>query len=186
MASALQRIGGRHGCEGGVVGGSDAGVHRCCRRMVRQLEVHGGRRGLAVDLDLQGVQGGLVGLTGQAQGQTGVDRGAAGSVGRDEALCCGEVRGQSVGGAAALVPMSAVFCVVVSSGVYWVRTRLSCPAEMPWSSMTGGSVTPSSSTRPVSVDGKRLMFILRVVEEVDDVPGRSLGSSAACGAARRR
>ena len=66
--------------------------------MVRQLEVHGGRRGLAVDLDLQGVQGGLVGLTGQAQGQAGVDRGEAGSVGRDEALRCGEVRGQSVGG----------------------------------------------------------------------------------------
>ena len=66
--------------------------------MVRQLEVHRGRRGLAVDLDLQGVQGGLVGLTGQAQGQTGVDRGEAGSVGRDEALRCGEVAGQSVGG----------------------------------------------------------------------------------------
>ena len=66
--------------------------------MIRQLEVHGGRSGLAVDLDLQGVQGGLVGLTGQAQGQTGVDRGEAGSVGRDEALRCGEVRGQSVGG----------------------------------------------------------------------------------------
>ena len=66
--------------------------------MVRQLEVHRGRRGLAVDLDLQGVQGGLVGLGGQAQGQTRVDRGEAGSVGRDEALRCGEVRGQSVGG----------------------------------------------------------------------------------------
>ena len=52
---ALQRIGGRHSCEGGVVGGSDAGVHRCCRRMVRQLEVHRG-------LDLQGVQGALAGL----------------------------------------------------------------------------------------------------------------------------
>ena len=66
--------------------------------MVRQLEVHGGRRAFAVDLDLQGVQGGLVGLGGQAQGQTGVDSGEAGSVGRDEALRCGEVRGQSVGG----------------------------------------------------------------------------------------
>ena len=66
--------------------------------MVRQLEVHRGRRGFAVDLDLQGVQGGLVGLAGQAQGQTGVDRGEAGSVGRDEALRCGEVAGQSVGG----------------------------------------------------------------------------------------
>ena len=95
---ALERIGGRHGCEGGVVGGSDAGVHRCCRRVVRQLEVHRGRRGLAVDLDLQGVQGGLVGLTGQAQGQTGVDSSEAGSVGRDEAFRCGEVRGQSVAG----------------------------------------------------------------------------------------
>ena len=95
---ALQRIGRRDRRQGGVVGGGDAGVHRCCRRMVRQLEVHRGRRGFAVDLDLQGVQGGLVGLTGQAQGQTGVDRSEAGSVGRDEALCCGEVRSQSVGG----------------------------------------------------------------------------------------
>ena len=76
----------------------ESGVHRCCRRVVRQLEVHRGRRGLAVDLDLQGVQGGLVGLTGQAQGQARVDRSEAGSVGRDEALCCGEVAGQSVGG----------------------------------------------------------------------------------------
>ena len=59
---ALQRVGGRHSCEGGVVGGSDAGVHRCYRRVVRQLKVHGGRRAFAVDLDLQGVQGGLVGL----------------------------------------------------------------------------------------------------------------------------
>ena len=66
--------------------------------MVRQLEVHRGRRGLAVDLDLQGVQGALVGLGGQAQGQTGVDSSEAGSVGRDEALRCGQVRGQSIGG----------------------------------------------------------------------------------------
>ena len=95
---ALQRVGRRDRRQGGVVGRGDAGVHRCCRRVVRQLEVHRGRRGLAVDLDLQGVQGGLVGLTGQAQSQTGVDRGEAGSVGRDEALCCGEVAGQSVGG----------------------------------------------------------------------------------------
>ena len=95
---ALQRVGRRHRRQGSVIGGSDAGVHRCSRRMVRQLEVHRGRRGLAVDLDLQGVQGGLVGLTGQAQGQTGVDRGEAGSVGRDETLRCGEVCSQSVGG----------------------------------------------------------------------------------------
>ena len=32
---ALQRVGGRHSCEGCVVGGSDAGVHRCYRRVVR-------------------------------------------------------------------------------------------------------------------------------------------------------
>ena len=49
--------------------------------------------------------------------------------------------------------MSAVCWVLVSRGVYWVRTRLSCPAEMPCSSMTGGSVTPSSRTRPVRVEG---------------------------------
>ena len=66
--------------------------------MVRQLEVHRGRRGFAVDLDLQGVQGGLVSLGGQAQGQAGVDSGEAGSVGRDEAFRCGEVRGESVEG----------------------------------------------------------------------------------------
>ena len=47
---ALQRIGRRDRRQGGVVGGGDAGVHRCCRRMVRQLEVHRGRRGFAVDL----------------------------------------------------------------------------------------------------------------------------------------
>ena len=95
---ALQRVGRRDRRQRGVVGGSDAGVHRCCRRVVRQLEVHRGRRGLAVDLDLQGVQGALVGLAGQAQGQAGVDSSEAGSVGRDEALRCGEVAGQSVGG----------------------------------------------------------------------------------------
>ena len=59
---ALQRVGRRDRRQGGVVGRGDAGVHRCCRRVVRQLEVHRGRRGLAVDLDLQGVQDGLVGL----------------------------------------------------------------------------------------------------------------------------
>ena len=55
--------------------------------------------------------------------------------------------------AAALVPMSAVCWVLVSRGVYAVRTVASCPAEMPWSSMTGGSVTPSSRIRPVRVEG---------------------------------
>ena len=66
--------------------------------MIAELQIHRSGRGLAVDLDLQGVQGGLVGLGGQAQGQAGVDSSEAGSVGRDEALRCGEVRGQSVGG----------------------------------------------------------------------------------------
>ena len=60
--------------------------------------------------------------------------------------------------AAALVPMSAVCWVLVSRAVYCVNTVASCPAEMPCSSMTGGSVTPSSSTRPVSVEGNRLML----------------------------
>ena len=66
--------------------------------MIGELKVHPSRGALAVDLDLEGVQGGLAGLGGQAQGQTGVDRGEAGSVGRDEALRRGEVAGQSVGG----------------------------------------------------------------------------------------
>ena len=146
--------------------------------VVRQLEVHRGRRGLAVDLDLQGVQGGLVGLAGQAQGQAGVDRSEAGSVGRDEALRCGEVRGQSVGGEVRSCGQGGQLALQRSDGggvgadVRGVlrggfQRRVlgedeaelrSCPAEMPWSSMTGGAVTPSSSTRPVSVDGKRLMF----------------------------
>ena len=36
--------------------------------MIAELQVHGGRRALAVDLDLEGVQGGLAGLGGEAQG----------------------------------------------------------------------------------------------------------------------
>ena len=167
---ALERV---RGCDAGqrrVVGRGDATVHRCRGGMVAELQIHGGRRALAVDLDLEGVQGGLAGLGGQAQGQTGVDRGEAGSVGRDEALRHGEVAGQSVGGraatwpcraamAAALVPMSAVCWVLVSRGMYAVRTVANCPAEMPWSSMTGGSVTPSSRIRPVRVDGKSDIYI---------------------------
>ena len=66
--------------------------------MIGELQVHGGRRALAVDLDLEGVQGGLAGLGGEAQGQAGVDGREAGSVGRDEALRRGEVAGQGVGG----------------------------------------------------------------------------------------
>ena len=65
--------------------------------MVRQLEVHGGWRALGADFHLEGVQGGLVGLAGQAQGQAGVNGREAGSVGGDEALRCGEVRGEGVG-----------------------------------------------------------------------------------------
>ena len=66
--------------------------------MVGQLQVHGGRRGFAVEFRLEGVQGGLAGLGGQALGQTRVDGREAGSVGGDEALRRGEVRGQGVGG----------------------------------------------------------------------------------------
>ena len=66
--------------------------------MIAELQVHGGRRALAVDLDLEGVQGGLAGLGGEAQGQARVDGREAGSVGGDEALRRGEVAGQSVGG----------------------------------------------------------------------------------------
>ena len=84
---ALQRIRCCHRRQGGVVGGGDAGVHRCDGGVIGELQVHRSRRGFAVDLDLQGVQG-----------QTRVDRGEAGSVGRDEALRCGEVRGEGVGG----------------------------------------------------------------------------------------
>ena len=123
----LECIGRRHRCEGGVVGGSDAAVHSSCGGMVGQLKVHGGRRALAVDFDLEGVQGRLAGLGGEAHGRARVDGRQAGSVGGDGALCCGEIRGQGVGGeigrggaatwpcsaamAAALVPMSAVWAV---------------------------------------------------------------------------
>ena len=138
--------------------------------MVAELQVHGGRRALAVDLDLEGVQGGLAGLGGEAQGQAGVDGREAGSVGRDEALRRGEVAGQGVGGEVRrcgqgghLALQGRDGCGVGADvggvlgacfqGVYAVRTVASCPAEMPWSSMTGGSVTPSSRIRPVRVEG---------------------------------
>ena len=81
----LQRIGGRHSSEGGVVGRGDAGVHRCCRRGPPRPAWICRRPGSA----------GRPGRTGwpwrPGQGQ-------AGSIGRDEALRCGEVRGQSVEG----------------------------------------------------------------------------------------
>ena len=54
---ALQRIGRRDRRQGGVVGGSDATVHRCSGRVIGQLQVHGGRRALSVDFDLEGVPG---------------------------------------------------------------------------------------------------------------------------------
>ena len=94
----LQCICGRHRCEGGVVGRSDATVHRCGGGMVGQLKVHGGRRALAVDFDLESVQGRLVGLGGQALGQAGVHGHEAGGVGQDGALGGCEVCSQSVRG----------------------------------------------------------------------------------------
>ena len=45
---------------------------------------------LSVDFDLEGVQGGLVGLGRQALSQAGVDSHEAGSIGQDGSLCCGE------------------------------------------------------------------------------------------------
>ena len=56
-------------CEGGVVGACHGAVHRSRGRMVRKLQVHRSGRALAVDLDLEGVEGGLAGLADQAQGQ---------------------------------------------------------------------------------------------------------------------
>ena len=140
--------------------------------MVRELEVHRGGRALAIDLDLEGVQGRLVGLGGEAHGQARVH-------GREGALGCGEVRGQGVGGevgrgregghlalqrrdgggvGADVGGVGGVFRLGRISGEA-VRTVASCPAEMPWSSITGGSVTPSSRMRPVSVEGKSDIYI---------------------------
>jgi len=64
---ALERVGCRDLGERGVVGGSDAGVHRRRGRVVSKLEVHRSGRALAVHLDLKGVQGELVGFVGQAR-----------------------------------------------------------------------------------------------------------------------
>ena len=94
----LQRISCCYAGQSGVVGGSDATVHRCSGRVIGQLQVHGGRCALSVDFDLEGVQGGLVGLGRQALSQAGVDSHEAGSIGQDGSLCCGEVCSQSVGG----------------------------------------------------------------------------------------
>ena len=94
----LQRISCCYAGQSGVVGGSDATVHRCSGRVIGQLQVHGGRRALSVDFALEGVQGGLVGLGRQALSQAGVDSHEAGSIGQDGSLCCGEVCSQSVRG----------------------------------------------------------------------------------------
>ena len=95
---ALERVRGCDASQRCVVGRSDATVHCCRGGMVAELQIHRGRRALAVDLDLEGVQGGLARLGGEAQGQARVDGREAGSVGGDEALRRGEVAGQSVGG----------------------------------------------------------------------------------------
>ena len=95
---ALERVRGCDASQRCVVGRGDATVHCCRGGMIAELQIHGGRRALAVDLDLEGVQGGLAGLGGEAQGQARVDGREAGSVGGDEALRRGEVAGQSVGG----------------------------------------------------------------------------------------
>ena len=95
---ALERVRGCDASQRCVVGRGDATVHCCRGGMIAELQIHGGRRALAVDVDLEGVQGGLAGLGGEAQGQARVDGREAGSVGGDEALRRGEVAGQSVGG----------------------------------------------------------------------------------------
>ena len=94
----LECIRGRHRCEGGVVGAGDSAVHGCRGRMVGQLKVHRSRGALAVDFDLEGVQGRLVGFRSQALSQAGVDGHEAGGVGQDGALDDCEIAGQSVGG----------------------------------------------------------------------------------------
>ena len=66
--------------------------------MVGQLEVHGSGSALAVDFDLEGVQGRLAGLGGEAHGQARVQGRHAGSAREDGALEGGEVRGQGVRG----------------------------------------------------------------------------------------
>ena len=95
---ALERVRGCDASQRCVVGRGDATVHCCRGGMIAELQIHGGRRALAVDLDLEGVQGGLAGLGGEAQGQARVDGREAGSIGGDEALRRGEVAGQGVGG----------------------------------------------------------------------------------------
>ena len=52
---ALERVRGCDASQRRVVGRGDATVHCCRGGMVGQLKVHGGRRALAVDLDLEGV-----------------------------------------------------------------------------------------------------------------------------------
>ena len=130
----------------------------------------------SVDFDLEGVQGGLVGLGRQALSQAGVDSHEAGSIGQDGSLCCGEVCSQSVGPElrAGRPPGPAVlrwrrrwcrcrrcFGSLSPGGCNWVRTRESCPAEMPCNSMTGGGVCPSSRTRPVRVEGNNDISVSR-------------------------
>ena len=58
--------------------------------ILRDEAAKGLGRALAVDVDLEGVQGGLAGLGGEAQGQARVDGREAGSVGGDEALRRGD------------------------------------------------------------------------------------------------
>ena len=95
---AFERIGGCYAGERCVVGRGDAAVHGRRGRMVGQFQVHAGGRAFGIDLDLESVQGRLVGLGGEAHGQTRVHGRQAGGVGRDGALGCCEVRRQGVGG----------------------------------------------------------------------------------------
>ena len=182
---ALERV---RGCDAGqrrVVGRGDATVHCCRGGMVGELQIHRSGRVLAVDLDLEGVQGGLAARPRVRLVLTAVRPEALAAM-RPSAAARSLARAKGVRSGAAgraatwpcraaiaavLVPMSAVCWVAVSRGVYWVRTRLSCPAEMPCNSITGGSVTPSSRTRPVRVDGNSDISVSR--EQTRRFPTRS-------------
>ena len=61
-------VGCRHLGERCIVGAGVSAVHGCRGRMVREPKVHRSRGALAVDFDLEGVQGRLVGFRSQGPG----------------------------------------------------------------------------------------------------------------------
>ena len=70
---------GCHASQGRIVGAGDRAVHGCRCGVARQLRVDACRGGLAIHLQLQGVQGRLVRFAGQPSGEARVQsRNAAG------------------------------------------------------------------------------------------------------------